>query len=160
MRNTMSRTRRCINNQLQRVLQPYTDADGPYISLLVLLDMLPARRWDMYLLGITGSKNAGQVMRTNPLLGRRVQGTRIVVLVSSLRDWLTHYNQDNPVTVAGMIDGLQLAEKKYQTGRNMRRSELAVIDRAKAGRKPVDKVAQPKSGVLNATSDALWRSWP
>lgn len=159
MHNTMSRDRAHINNRLRRVLQPHTDADGPYISLPVLLDVLPAHRWDMYLLGITASNKADQVMRTQPLLGRKVQATRIVVLVSSLREWLTHYNPDKPVTVAGMIDGLQLAEKQYQAGLNRLRAEVAARDGAKAGRRPAEKVAQPKVGVPKATSDALWRVW-
>ena len=162
MNNTMSRKRGTIANKLIRTLAPYSDEDGLYITLAVLQDSLPRHRWDLYLLGLTGSNRDGAVMRTQPLLGRTIQRMRVVVLVSSLRDWLTHYNPEFPGVVGTTINGLLLAEKQYQTGLKNLRAETAMRHGTQSGRKATPKIPKPKQDMappVASKNNDLWRVW-
>jgi hypothetical protein len=149
-----------LQTQLSKALSPYTDADGPYIDLGVLQDALPAHRWDCVLLG-QGVNRKIPVKRL-PLLGRKVQANRIVVLISSLAEWLHHYNDargpQGLQVVRSALDGLQLAQRQYETGLKQLREETRLKWGEPRGRKPRPKPAkQTKPPVV--TSAALFGVW-
>ena len=149
-----------LTGQLVKALSPYTRADGPYIDLGVLKDALPQYRWDCVLLG-QGVNRKVPVKRL-PLLGRKIMGTRIVVLVSSLTEWLHYYNDERGPeaiqVVQSALDGLQLAQRQYEARLKRLNEETRMKWGETRGRKPRAKpIKQPKPPVV--TSAALFGVW-
>ena len=157
--NTMARNAGAVARRLEKTLQAYKPQDGECVSLPVMNNALPGHRWDLYLLGLNANNKAGTVMRTMPLVGRTQQRNRVVVLVSSLREWLTHYNPSKPETVEGMIEDLRQAERQYRAGLEQLRAETALKEGAAPGRKPKPKPAKqvkpPK--FQNTELMGVWR---
>ncbi len=156
MRNTMTKDRQFVFRKLARTLRPLCEEDGEFIHLAALNQALPGHRWDLYLLG--ENANNKSIMLTQPLLGRNHFHQRVVVLVSSMRKWLLHYNPDSPDTVEAMLNDLRQADQRYRARLNMLRAR----DKAKAdkpGLKPKPKVKTEHQPKLKATSNELWKVW-
>ncbi len=157
--NTMARSAGAVARRLEKTLQAYNPQDGECVSLSVMKDALPGHRWDLYLLGLNANNKAGSVMRTMPLIGRTQHRNRVVVLVSSLREWLMHYNPGKPETVEGMIKDLRQAERQYRARLEQLRAEMALKEGTAPGRKPRPKPAKqvkpPK--FQNTELMGVWR---
>jgi len=142
---------------IERELLTWQVDDGEYIHLAALRQALPGFRWDLYLVGETAASRP-KVMRTKPLLGRLRQNAT-VVLMSSMREWLDHYNADRPEAVAGMLDDLRAAEREYMAKLRLIRAEVRAKSGEHIGRKPQPKQATKSTKPLKVTSGELFRVW-
>ena len=109
---------RTFSNILERTLTYYTPEDGEAFDIVVfpkVFTNISLNFWKSCLLGCgVGARNI-KVKRL-PLRGRlkKVQGgIRIVILASSLQDWLEHYNPDSQKSVQEIIDALRKQDKRY-----------------------------------------------
>ena len=101
-------------NRLLSILKPYEKKDGEYIDLLILKQGFPQIRWDLTLLGTTASNSKKHIERRLPLLGRTRQMQKVVVLLSSLEAWISHYNKEYPELSGLTIDALKKSQKAYE----------------------------------------------
>lgn len=107
---------------LDRTLAKYEPEDGEFIDLTAFFEVFPTtskKFWESSLLGCGTGGRTHQVKRL-PLLGRKrahVGKWRVVVLVSSLREWLTHYNPDKERTVESLIEELQKTSRRHEQKR-------------------------------------------
>lgn len=142
---------------IKRQLVPWQESDGEYIHLAALMQALPGHRWDLYLIGTTGSGSNKKPAKVLPILGRtRIQA--VVVLLSSMRDWLTHYNPDKPAVVESMINDLRESESDYMANLTAIRAEVRAKSGEKLGRKP--SPPKPKQAKpLKVTSKEVFGVW-
>lgn len=147
-----------MRKDIEKQLLPWEPSDGPYIHLAALRQALPGYRWDLYLIGIT----AGHMPlrhRTKPLLGR-LKRNAAVVLMSSLADWLAHYNPTNQAGVEQMLEDLRKAERRYVKKLELIRAEVQLKHGETLGRKPAEKPAKAKPQPrLKVTSNELFKVW-
>lgn len=139
---------------IEKELSKWQIDDGEYIHLAALKQALPKFRWDLYLVGITTSNR--KIYRTKPLLGR-LRRNAVVVLMSSMRDWLIHYNPGKPEVVAAMLDDLRLAEREYMAKLNMIRAEVKAKSGCVPG--PKKKEKQKFAKPLKVTSNEIFGAW-
>lgn len=143
---------------IEKELVTWQVSDGPYIHLAALLQAMPGFRWDLYLVGHTAAAKS-KPFRTQPLLGRVRRGA-VVVLMSSLRDWLTHYNPDAHGQVEQFLDDLAKAERRYLAKLNLIRAEGRLKNGEVLGRKPAPKPPKkPAQPPLKVTSNELFKVW-
>jgi len=146
------------HRDIEKELLTWQVNDGPYIHLVALKQALPGFRWDLYLIGITASCRPKQA-RTLPLLGRTRRGA-VVVLMSSLRAWLTHYNPSAPELVEQMLEDLAKAERQYLARLNLIRAEVRAKSGDAPGRKPTPKPPKPPAQTRpKVTSTELFKVW-
>lgn len=158
MRSSMTKKRHLVFKKLARTLRPWCEEDGEFIHLKALKEAMPNHRWDLYLLGETASNRPDRIMRTQPLLGRNHSHQRVVVLMSSMRKWLTHYNTDKPETVEAMLSDLRQADHRYRARLKM----LRAGDKArseKPGVKPKPKPQDERPAKVKVTSNELFKVW-
>lgn len=141
---------------IEKHLVQWQPADGEYIHLPTLRNLLPGHRWDLYLIGTT-TGGAKRPQKTKPLLGR-LRMEAVVVLVSSLREWLMHYNPGKEETVEAMIRDMQNAQRKYLENLKVMRAMTRMRSGTEPGRKPsTAKVKQAKA--LKVTSNDVFGAW-
>lgn len=140
--------------KIEKELSIWQIDDGEYIHLAALKQALPKFRWDLYLVGITSSDT--KIHRTKPLLGR-IRQQSVVVLMSSMFNWLTHYNPEKSKIVEAMIDDLRLAEREYMAKLNMIRAEVKAKSVEVTG--PKKKEKQKFTKPLKVTSNEIFGAW-
>jgi hypothetical protein len=107
-------------NILERTLKYHTPEDGDCIDLVAFPKVFPTiniKFWELCLLGC-GAQARTHAVKRLPLRGRLKKPDlggpcRIVVLSSSLREWLEHYNPDNKKSVDEIMDALTKAHRKH-----------------------------------------------
>lgn len=142
---------------IESKLTPWQESDGEHIHLAALRQALPGHRWDLYLIGTTGAGSNKKPAKVLPILGR-MRINAVVVLLSSMRDWLTHYNPNKPAVVESMIEDLRQSERDYLANLNLIRAEV----RLKSGETPGRKPSPPKpkqAKPLKVTSKEVFGVW-
>lgn len=144
------------NRMLERQLLHYKPEDGEYVDTAVLIKtfhFLPKNFWASCMLGCGVGGQSVKVKRL-PLRGRfRFLGgkPRVVVLVSSLREWFLHYNPGREDSAERLIDGLIRRTKKYEEYLRAIRLENMIKNETSPGRKP-----QPKKKVPAVSKKIDW----
>jgi hypothetical protein len=108
-----------FSNLLEKQLPRYQPEEGDTIDIVAFKYVLPSVNlsfWESSLLGC-GVGGRHVAVKRKPLKGRLKYGKpgsyRVVILVDSLRDWLTEYNPDNTQTVDEIIEQLQKVSDKH-----------------------------------------------
>lgn len=112
-----------LGNVIEKTLSYYRPEDGPYIDLVAFGKVIPFVKlhfWESCLLGCGVASRSVKTKRL-PLLGRlktKDSGTRgsmrVVVLSSSLREWLEHYNPDKERSVDSLMEELESVSRRYE----------------------------------------------
>lgn len=84
----------------------------------------------------------------------------MVVLTSSLREWLLHYNEARPETVEAMMGDLRKSEAAYRNKLAQISAEVRAKSGDRPGRKPQPKKPKTEaSRTIKVTSTDLFGVW-
>ena len=127
-----------LGNALDRVLQMYSPEDGEYVDIVVMAKVFPTIHidfWKRCILGLAAGDRAKPIKRL-PLRGRKKTpfsggSIRTVILMSSLEQWLQHYNPAQEKTVQEITDSL----RKYQRQHDRKLHQLMALRILKRGHK-------------------------
>ena len=150
------------SKMVEKHLLHYKPEDGEYVEHVVLIKtfpFLPKEFWTSCLLGCGVGGQTVQVKRL-PLRGRlRFLGgkPRVVILVSSLREWFLHYNPGRESTADQIIAGLIRRTKRYEEYLRALRMERMIKSGVGPGQKRQPKKPEPTK--IKGVDWSLARVW-